>query len=738
MTATANNAVVDNDSLTAGSIVHISGATPSQYDGTFVVQSASASGFTYTLASGLNLAAATGTITAGLNDVWISLGTFTTSGTVSVELTRTTAASPGEWTVAGGMELVSSQQQTTVLGTPTFGNANSNPTPPATLAPGQYAVIVSNYAAFEERYNPTGTNNILVLGVYSGHLGNGGDTVDIYQVADRANGTVAAPSGYIPFYRVNHVSYNNAAPWPLEPDGNGPALIRIHTADYGNDAVNWEASNAGGTPGQANVVIDSSTPSTPANLSAQAVFSPTAEISLAWTASSDPESYVAYYVIYRNGVSLGTSTTNSYVDTAVVTGSNYSYSVSAVNRDGYASAQSATIVGDLPGVASYDWLDTQDVEIYFNEPLTTASATVLSHYSMSDGFTFTAVALSRSGTKVTLTTGQAFAIGNAYTITMTGLATVSGNQLPASLPLSVTYQPPTGEILDQVWDGLDGGDTINDLTSPALNPNYPNNPTITNYLTSFEAPYNTGVSDYGQRVQGYLYPPTSGNYVFWIASDDYSQLWLSTNSSPANIGASPIAYVNGWTNYRAWTTFSTQQSVSIALVAGQRYYIEALMKQGGGGDNLSVAWMPPGGTSLSALGSALAVTGITYSGTTATATLSAAPGFVVGQSVLVSGASQSAYNGTFTITAVNGATFSYTMSSTPTAASTACTVQPYGISYNGTSTIVWLPNHGYSSGDWIDIAARTSRPTTACSRSTTSPPTRSPFPARCCPSPASR
>ena len=69
VTAAANNALVNNNSLVAGSIVHISGATPSQYDGTFVVQSATSTSFTYALASGLNLASATGTITAGLNNV---------------------------------------------------------------------------------------------------------------------------------------------------------------------------------------------------------------------------------------------------------------------------------------------------------------------------------------------------------------------------------------------------------------------------------------------------------------------------------------------------------------------------------------------------------------------------------------------------------------------------------------------------------------------------------------------
>ena len=56
---------IANNGLAVGDIVYVSGATPPQYDGAMVVQSATATSFTYTLASGLNLAAATGTITAG-------------------------------------------------------------------------------------------------------------------------------------------------------------------------------------------------------------------------------------------------------------------------------------------------------------------------------------------------------------------------------------------------------------------------------------------------------------------------------------------------------------------------------------------------------------------------------------------------------------------------------------------------------------------------------------------------
>ena len=40
--------------------------------------------------------------------------------------------------------------------------------------------------------------------------------------------------------------------------------------------------------------------------------------------------------------------------------------------------------------------------------------------------------------------------------------------------------------------------------------------------------------------------------------------------------------------------YSTQQSVTINLVAGQKYYIEVLHKEAGGGDNIAVAWQGPG------------------------------------------------------------------------------------------------------------------------------------------------
>jgi parallel beta-helix repeat protein len=121
-------------------------------------------------------------------------------------------------------------------------------------------------------------------------------------------------------------------------------------------------------------------------------------------------------------------------------------------------------------------------------------------------------------------------------------------------------------------------------------PTFPDSPDRSELRTSFEGPINWR-DNYGTHVRGYLYPPQTGNYTFWIASDDQSQLWLSTDEDPAH--AVQIASVPGWTPSRDFDRTPEQRSSEIALEAGRIYYIEALHSEGGGDDNLAVAWQGP-------------------------------------------------------------------------------------------------------------------------------------------------
>ena len=143
-------------------------------------------------------------------------------------------------------------------------------------------------------------------------------------------------------------------------------------------------------------------------------------------------------------------------------------------------------------------------------------------------------------------------------------------------------------VLREVYLNI-GGNAVSDLTS---NPNFPANPSLETIQPTFEAPAEFN-DTYGQRMRALLLPPATGNYVFWIASDDGGALYLSTTEDPAQ--RVQIATVNTWTSSREWTKEPNQQSAPISLVGGQRYYIEALQKEGLGGDNLAVRWQLPGG-----------------------------------------------------------------------------------------------------------------------------------------------
>lgn len=144
-------------------------------------------------------------------------------------------------------------------------------------------------------------------------------------------------------------------------------------------------------------------------------------------------------------------------------------------------------------------------------------------------------------------------------------------------------------VLREVYYSIGGGGAVADLTNSAR---FPDNADEAFIESAFEAPSNFS-DNYGQRMRALLLPPSKGSYVFWISGDDGSALYLSTDEDPAHKRL--IASHNSWTDVRQYTKFTSQRSAAITLTNGLRYYIEALQKEGGGGDNLAVTWQQPGG-----------------------------------------------------------------------------------------------------------------------------------------------
>jgi hypothetical protein len=127
-------------------------------------------------------------------------------------------------------------------------------------------------------------------------------------------------------------------------------------------------------------------------------------------------------------------------------------------------------------------------------------------------------------------------------VTTTGHVNISGVELWKE---EITNPAPacaaTGTILREVWTDV-AGRSVSDIPLSRV-------PTATSQLTSLETPADRG-DNYGTRVRGYVCPPVTGNYTFWIAGDDGTQLWLSANDTPG--GKVKIAY-SDWTSWRQWT-----------------------------------------------------------------------------------------------------------------------------------------------------------------------------------------
>ncbi|HEX3133688.1 MAG TPA: PA14 domain-containing protein, partial [Planctomycetota bacterium] len=98
---------------------------------------------------------------------------------------------------------------------------------------------------------------------------------------------------------------------------------------------------------------------------------------------------------------------------------------------------------------------------------------------------------------------------------------------------------------------------------------------------------------YLERLRGFVVPPVDGEYVFWIAGDDECELWLSEDDTRTRLRRIAHCLLS---SPEEWEKSPDQRSAPIVLTHGRRYYVEALHKEGGGEDHVSVSWRLPDGT----------------------------------------------------------------------------------------------------------------------------------------------
>lgn len=86
---------------------------------------------------------------------------------------------------------------------------------------------------------------------------------------------------------------------------------------------------------------DTTPPTIPENLRTTAVES--TRVDLAWSVSSDPESGVDHYRVFRDGSGIGTTVDTTFSDAGLEPGATYDFRVSAVNGDGEESGLSEAV-----------------------------------------------------------------------------------------------------------------------------------------------------------------------------------------------------------------------------------------------------------------------------------------------------------------------------------------------------------------------------------------------------------
>ncbi|HYG76614.1 MAG TPA: Calx-beta domain-containing protein, partial [Planctomycetota bacterium] len=294
-----------------------------------------------------------------------------------------------------------------------------------------------------------------------------------------------------------------------------------------------------------------------------------------WSTTGTPPAAVTFSVNNANSAKNTVATfskAGSYTLRATIKDANNGTVTSDVVVNVNQTASSVTVA---PSSASVSTGATQQFTATLNDQFNNAMSTQPSFtWSVSGGGTINTSGLFTAGATS----------GGPFTVTATG----GGFSSNASVTVTAPNGPGSG-ILREWWTGI-AGTNVSDLTG---NANYPNTPSGSVVVTNlFEAPTDWA-DNYGTRMHGYFIAPVTGSYYFYIASDDSSQLFLSTDASPSN--KTQIASVSGFTGSREWTKYASQKSAARSLVAGQRYYIEALQKEGTGGDNLAVGVELPGG-----------------------------------------------------------------------------------------------------------------------------------------------
>ncbi len=328
-------------------------------------------------------------------------------------------------------------------------------------------------------------------------------------------------------------------------------------------------------------------------------------LELSVTATGDP----VHFEWRKNGTPIPKAVASTYkVDLAQTSDSGtYTVRVFGGGTETISSASVVTVTTDTtaPTITQVSpAVSFKSVKVEFSEPVTDSALTT-SNYKLDNGITISSV--NRMTTNSVELVTSTMAADTQYTLTVNGVKDTANPANTIATDTKITFSSvsfASGFATYQRWQYDADPGSLDDFIL-GLDEGTLASPSVESTVSQFGNPW--GVADnYWARSFCWFVPPTTGNYVFFLAADDQANLYLSTDDTTAN--KKLIAQEGGWSNQYQWTSPGSGDAESkrsdifsgewpnstINLTAGRKYYMEIRHKEGGGGDGADATYIMSG------------------------------------------------------------------------------------------------------------------------------------------------
>ena len=272
----------------------------------------------------------------------------------------------------------------------------------------------------------------------------------------------------------------------------------------------------------------------------------------------------------------------------------------------FSSTTITTIVSVLPDNTAPTIVNAEasqygdTVVVTFSEDVEYASAGSEGNYSIAGLTVYSATRDDVRGDRVTLRTSPQ-APGTTYTLVVNGVKDMSTGGNPtvgATRNFSTWGYGGIGAVFVEAFYDMPNSTVDALIFDPKFVNNMPDETWYTNVFAVGQFAAHSGRENWAARLSGYFMPPSNGLYQFYIRGDDGTRFYMNTNGSDANgkvqlarndgANSATIGSISGYQTGLGLGFVGASMTPVLSLTNGTPYYMEGIMKEGGGGDYMLV------------------------------------------------------------------------------------------------------------------------------------------------------